>query len=156
MTVGKGNAKNRIINFREIKFNILWNVHEENMNGESLAKIIVEDLGLPTSYELDISNQVKNAILDYKKTKSSWNNLGSYPNSKFTEDILKADKKEKYCTIILDLEAEGVSYQDRFEWDIFNEKNDPSEFAKIIVCDLGLPPCFERLINFEISKQVII
>lgn len=124
------------------------------MSGESLAKIIVEDLGLPTSYELDISNQVKNALQEYKKLRNSWNGAKVYPNSNLREDPANAPYKEKYCTIILDLEAEGVSYQDRFEWDIFSETNNPSEFSKVLVADLGLPPCFERLINFEISKQV--
>ena len=124
------------------------------MNGETLAKIIVEDLGLPTSYELDISNQVKNALLAFKKSKNSSNSQNLYYGSKMNEGLLNTEKKEKYCLIKLDLQAEGVSYQDQFEWDIYNELNCPAEFAKVLVEDLGLPPCFERLINFEINKQV--
>lgn len=124
------------------------------MNGETLAKIIVEDLGLPTSYELDISNQVKNALLTFKKSKNSSGNHSMYYGSRMNENILNNEKKEKYCLIVLDLQAEGVSYQDQFEWDILNELNCPAEFAKILVNELGLPPCFERLINFEINKQV--
>ena len=124
------------------------------MNGETLAKIIVEDLGLPTSYELDISNQVKNALLAFKKAKNSSGSHNMHYGSRMNKNILNNDKKEKYCQIILDLQAEGVSYQDKFEWDILNELNCPAEFAKILVEELGLPPCFERLINFEINKQV--
>lgn len=125
------------------------------MNGETLAKIIVEDLGLPTSYELDISNQVKNALYAFKKAKMPSNGGNSYYGSKASESSVKPVKKEKYCTIILDLEAEGVSYRDQFEWDIYNKRNSPGEFAKVLVEDMGLPPCFERLINFEISQQVV-
>ena len=124
------------------------------MNGETLAKIIVEDLGLPTSYELDISNQVKNSLQAYRKFRNPTTQNNSYYGSKINDYIINPQKKEKYCTILLDIKAEGVHYKDQFEWDIYNKLNSPDEFAKVIVNDLGLPPCFERLINFEISKQV--
>lgn len=122
------------------------------MSAETLAKVIVEDLGLPTSYELDIANQVKAALLGYKKARLALGGSQAHYGSRDETDA-RLDK-EKYCTVVLDLQAEGVRLRDQFEWDIYNSRSSPAEFAKVLVDDLGLPPCFERLVNFEISRQV--
>lgn len=120
------------------------------MSGETLAKIIVEDLSLPTSYELEIANQVKNALQQGKKAL----NLGKsqmFGNS--VPDIFLEDK-EKLCTIEFDISRDGINYKDKFEWDVNNPLNDPAEFAEDLVLELGLPSFFQRIIHFEIKKQV--
>lgn len=124
------------------------------MSGETLAKIIVADLGLPTSYELDITNQVKNVLSNMKRSSiGQKNSQGMYYGSQVKEDIYK-EKPEKLCTIILDITRESIRFEDKFEWDIYNQSNDSAEFSRILVKDLGLPKMFERLINFQIQKQV--
>ena len=120
------------------------------MSGETLAKIIIEDLGLPTSYELEISNQVKNALYQGKKT-LNLDRAHTFGNS--MPDMF-LDDEEKLCTIVLEISRDGIEYADKFEWDVNNGLNDPAQFAEDLVLELGLPSSFQRIIHFEIKKQV--
>lgn len=123
------------------------------MNGETLAKIIVADLGLPTSYEMEISNQVKNSLTNVNRT-SIIENENIFNSSHPNKSLYPHENKEKLCTIILNIKKEGIIYKDKFEWDILNKDNNPEEFAQIIVEEMGLPQTFQKLINFQIRKQV--
>ena len=120
------------------KFNIIWDYNETVITPEMMAKIIVEDNGLPVSYEAEIIYTMKKAIDGHKKFSLEFD-----PN--FEESI---------CTIELNISENGVTLVDRFEWDIYEEANNPAEFARVLVLDLGLPQTFENAISFEIHRQL--
>ena len=120
------------------KINVLWNNGQDSIGPEYLAKIIVDDHNLSVSAEQDILQQIKDALDSHKKF------LFNY--DPFTE--------EKLCTIKLNIEHLGLHLRDCFEWDLFEENNDPLEFSRMLVAELGLPLIFENLISFEIFKQL--
>lgn len=113
---------------------IIWNYNETVIIPECLAKIIVEDNGYPANFEQEISSTIKRAIENHKRFTYEF-------DPEFEENILKIE----LCI------AEGdITLKDNFEWDIYEETNNPAEFAKILVLELGLPSNFENLISFEI------
>ena len=125
------------------------------MNGETLAKIIVADLGLPTSYEIEIFNQVKNALFNVKKSSIIQNpNTQLFKNSSQQDDMYFFQNEEKIATIFIDVKKDGIHYKDKFEWDIYNKENDIEEFTQLLIEDIGLPQSFHKLIHFQIIRQV--
>ena len=120
------------------KFNVVWDFNETIITPEILAKIIIEDNGLPLSFETEIIYTLKKSIEAHKRFTYEY-------DTTFEEHI---------CTIELNISESGVSITDRFEWDLYEESNNPAEFARILVADLGLPQSFENLIAFEIHSQL--
>lgn len=120
------------------KFNVIWDYNESVITPEMMAKIIVEDNGLPVSYEAEIIYSMKKVIEAHKKFTHHFD-----PN--FEENI---------CTIELSISDNGVTLVDRFEWDLYEELNDPAEFARVLVVDMGLPQSFENMVSFEIHRQI--
>lgn len=125
-------------NGKDEKINILWNAGQLSISPEQLAKIILDDYNLPASYEQDIIAQVARELESHKKLAMNYDNL----------------TEEKICTIKLDIKSHGVQVRDSFEWDLLEDSNDPVEFARLLVFELGLPQFFENLISFEIYKQL--
>ena len=125
------------LNGKDEKINILWNYSQTSITPEQLSKIILDDYNLPSSYEQDIINQITRELDSHKKFIMNYDNL----------------TEEKICTIKLDIESHGIHLTDSFEWDLLEESNDPVEFAKLLVFEMGLPQFFENLISFEIYKQ---
>lgn len=125
-------------NGKDEKINILWNNSQMSINPEQLAKIILDDFNLPASYEQDIIAQIARELDGHKKFVINYDSL----------------TEEKICTIKLDIKSHGIQVQDSFEWDLLEESNDPVNFARLLVFELGLPQFFENLISFEIYKQL--
>lgn len=125
-------------NNREETTRILWNYNESVITPEQIAKIILDDNGLPNSFESDILNQIKRGLETYESNQIDCN---------------RSDE-EKICFIELEIKAEGIVVRDMFEWDLFESGNNPLEFAQLMVGDLGLPQVFENLICFEIHRQL--
>lgn len=126
------------LNGKEEKINILWNNSQTSVSPEQLAKIILDDYNLPASYEQEIIAQVTRDLDSHKKFLMNYDNL----------------TEEKICMIKLDINSHGIRVKDSFEWDLLEESNNPVEFAKLMVFELGLPQFFENLISFEIYKQL--
>ena len=126
------------LNGKDEKINILWNLSQTSINPEQLAKIILDDYNLPASLEQELIVQIMREIDGHKKFIMNYDNL----------------TEEKICTIKLDIKSHGIQVRDSFEWDLLEESNDPVEFAKLLVFELGLPQFFENLISFEIYKQL--
>jgi hypothetical protein len=117
---------------------IIWNYNENVITPEILSKIIVEDNGYPASYEQEFIWNIKKAIEGHKK---------------FTYDF-DAGFEENIFTIELKIIEGGISITDSFEWDIYEEGNNPADFARVLTLELGLPQNFENLISFEIHRQI--
>ena len=126
------------LNGKEEKINVLWNYSQTSISPEQLSKIILDDYNLPASYEQDIIAQITREIDSHKKFIMNYDSL----------------TEEKICTIKLDINSHGIQLQDSFEWDLLEESNDPVEFARLLVFEIGLPQFFENLISFEIYKQL--
>ena len=118
------------------KDNILWNLNEPYLNEDTMAHILAGDNNLPSSFEKEISSQIKRQINSYKK-------------------FNKMDEKEIIKTIKLDILIGDLEYKDQFEWDIANPDNDPEEFAKNVCTDLGLGTEFVVPITHSIREQIL-
>ena len=70
-----------------------------------MAHILAGDNNLPSSFEKEISSQIKRQINSYKK-------------------FNKMDEKEIIKTIKIDILIGDLEYKDQFEWDIANPDND--------------------------------
>ncbi len=101
-----------------------------------MAHILTGDNNLPSSFEKEISSQIKRQINSYKK-------------------FNKMDEKEIIKTIKLDILIGDLEYKDQFEWDIANPDNDPEEFARNVCCDLGLGTEFVVPIAHSIREQIL-
>lgn len=126
------------LNGKDERINVLWNHSQTSISPEQMAKIILDDYNLPASYEQDIAAQITRELDGHKKFIMNYDNL----------------TEEKICTIKLDIKSHGIQVRDSFEWDLLEESNDPVQFAKLLVFELGLPQFFENLISFEIYKQL--
>lgn len=126
------------LNGKDEKINILWNHSQTSISPEQLSKIILDDYNLPASYEQDIIAQIVRELDSHKKFIMNYDSL----------------TEEKICNIKLDISSNGIHLKDSFEWDLLEDSNDPVEFAKLLVLELGLPTFFENLISFEIYKQL--
>ena len=62
--------------------------------------------------------------------------------------------KEHPIAISLDMELEGKLIEDSFTWDMANPDNCPDQFAAVMASDLGLGPESEKLIAFDIRRQI--
>ena len=124
--------------FEGIKYkdNILWNLNEPYLTEDGIAHILAGDNNLPSSFEKEISSQIKRQINSYKK-------------------FNKMDEKEIIKTIKLDILIGDLEYKDQFEWDIANPDNDPEEFAKNVCRDLGLGTEFVVPITHSIREQIL-
>lgn len=120
------------------KINIIWNYNENVITPEMLTKIILEDNGWPVSHEQEVLWNLKKNIDAHKR---------------FTYEF-DSEFDELLCTIELNIVEDNIKLSDRFEWDLFDDSNNPGDFAKILVNDLGLPKKFENLIAFEIHRQI--
>ena len=103
-----------------------------------LTKIILEDNGWPVSHEQEVLWGLKKNIEAHKK---------------FTYEF-DGDFDELVCTIELNIVEDNIRLTDKFEWDLFEVSNNPGDFARVLVGDLGLPRKFENLIAFEIQRQL--
>lgn len=117
---------------------IMWNYNEENITPETLAKIIVEDNQYPSIVEFEICGNIKRAIEQHKRFDIEFD--PSY--------------QENIFTIELNIQEGEYIYTDCFEWDIYEPRNSPYEFASITVEEMGLPPIFENYIAHEIYRQI--
>ena len=118
------------------KDNLLWNLNEPYLTEDSIAHILANDNNLPSSFEKEISSQIKRQINSYKK-------------------FNKMDDKEIIKTIKIDILIGDLEYKDQFEWDIANPDNDPEEFAKNVCKDLGLGTEFVVPITHNIREQIL-
>jgi len=118
------------------KDNILWNLNEPYLTEDGIAHILAGDNNLPSSFEKEISSQIKRQINSYKK-------------------FNKMDEKEIIKTIKLDILIGDLEYKDQFEWDIANPDNDPEEFARNVCSDLGLGTEFVVPITHSIREQIL-
>lgn len=120
------------------KVNVIWNYNEQVISPEMLTKIILEDKAWPVSHEQEVLGILRKAIEGHKKFAFEFD-----PNF-----------DELFCTIELNVVEENIKLCDRFEWDLFDEANNPGDFARTLVGDLGLPRKFENLVAFEIHRQL--
>lgn len=120
------------------KINVIWNYNEQVISPEMLTKIILEDKAWPASHEQEILYLLKKAIEGHKKFSYEFD-----PNF-----------DELFCTIELNIVEDTIKLSDRFEWDLLDETNNPGDFARTLVADLGLPKKFENLVAFEIHRQL--
>lgn len=108
-----------------------------------IARTLVSDLELTNGFYESIFSAIEAQMQDYfevakQKPVTQWALDGS-------------------AVHILSIEAglNTVVYSDMFEWDIFDEKADPDEFALITAKELALPPEFINVISAQIRYQVI-
>jgi len=125
-------VENEGIRFKDT---FVWNLNEPFYTPESMAKLIADDNGLPSSFEYEISSEIKKSIDAYRRYQAPMNT-------------------EMIRVIELDVRIENVLLKDRFEWDINNPDNIPEEFALHLCNELGLNQEFVALVAYSIREQI--
>ena len=121
---------------KKYKEQFFWDLNEAYLQVDSFAKILIEENGLPPSFESEIVNQMNKQISQYE----------TYDIGAFGEMIK---------TIKLDIRLGDKVLTDSFDWDISNNDNRPEEFALMYCKDLQLDHDFILPIAFSINEQIL-
>ncbi|KAH3678152.1 hypothetical protein WICMUC_001668 [Wickerhamomyces mucosus] len=124
---------NRIVDF------LMWNLNETLITPEQFALITCQDMDLPTNYQQQISNSIKQQIEEYTNTVTI----------QLPKDI------EIHVVINLSCNLDKLLYEDKFEWDLTNDQITPEIFAKYIVMDLGLSLEFLPAIAHTLHESIL-
>ena len=119
---------------RKLKDQFLWDKNEPYWDFDTFARIIVEDLNLPVSFESEIVSQLKKQVTSFRQYRQ------------MDGELVK--------TIRLNVRIGNMVLRDQFEWDINNAHNSPEDFAESLCSDLGLSSEFILPISCQIREQI--
>ncbi|KAJ3207329.1 hypothetical protein HK099_000300 [Clydaea vesicula] len=118
----------------------VWNLNEKILTPEKFAKLMCEDLNIPTSkYSTMISSAIKDQVKEHVQFYLE-NDRPLFPDSRIF--------------IELDLNFGTNTFKDRFEWDLTSDL-EPEEFARILAQDLGFGGELVPMIAYSIREQIL-
>lgn len=127
------NATHKIIDF------FMWNLNETLITPAQFSEILCNDLELPNSMQLQITESIYQQIDDYNYVST-----------------LQLTPGNPYIVVIdLSVSLNKQLYQDKFEWDLNQEEVTPETFAHNVVADLGLSLEFKPAISHALYEIII-
>jgi chromatin structure-remodeling complex subunit SFH1 len=117
----------------------MWNLNESLITPYQFAQILCGDLDLPNHLQQDIAESIQKQIDDYS----------------FASVLQLPPNKEYHVIIDLSVNLDKRLYQDKFEWDLAQDKVTPEQFADIVVGDMGLPLEFKPAISHSLHEVTI-
>lgn len=124
---------NRIVDF------LMWNLNESLISPEQFALITGQDLDLPATAQQQIAASIKSQVEEYT-------NLVTI---ELPRDI------DLHVIINMSCNLDKNLYEDKFEWDLTNDKVSPEQFARYVVSDMGLPLEFLPAIAHTLHETIL-